>query len=78
MFFRHFLNKYAEKFQKQLPVPSEHLMEAAMRYPWPGNLRELENFVKAEGDKCIADANATDLEYDSKTEHGATQGATLR
>jgi DNA-binding NtrC family response regulator len=21
-------------------------MEAAMRYPWPGNLRELENFVK--------------------------------
>ncbi len=46
LLFRHFLNKYAEKFQKQLPVPSEHLMEAAMRYPWPGNLRELENFVK--------------------------------
>jgi two-component system, NtrC family, response regulator AtoC len=22
------------------------LMDAAMRYPWPGNLRELENFVK--------------------------------
>ena len=21
-------------------------MEAAVRYPWPGNLRELENFVK--------------------------------
>jgi len=46
LLFRHFLNKYAEKFQKQLPVPSDHLMEAAMRYPWPGNLRELENFVK--------------------------------
>src|SRR5262245_53443236 len=46
LLFRHFLNKYAEKFQKELPVPSEHLMEAAMRYPWPGNLRELENFVK--------------------------------
>jgi two-component system response regulator AtoC len=46
LLFRHFLNKYAEKFQKQLPTPSEHLMEAAMRYPWPGNLRELENFVK--------------------------------
>jgi DNA-binding NtrC family response regulator len=27
-------------------VPSQHLMEAAVRYPWPGNLRELENFVK--------------------------------
>src|SRR4029077_8846756 len=26
--------------------PSKHLLEAAPRYPWPGNLRELENFVK--------------------------------
>lgn len=46
MFFRHFLVKYSEKFQKQPPEPSEHLMNAAVRYPWPGNLRELENFVK--------------------------------
>jgi transcriptional regulator with PAS, ATPase and Fis domain len=46
MFFRHFLEKYSEKFGKRPPVPSEHLIEAAMRYPWPGNLRELENFVK--------------------------------
>ncbi len=46
LLIRHFLNKYSEKFQKVLPTPSEHLMEAAMRYPWPGNLRELENFVK--------------------------------
>jgi len=46
LLIRHFLNKYSEKFQKVLATPSEHLMEAAMRYPWPGNLRELENFVK--------------------------------
>jgi two-component system response regulator AtoC len=46
LLIRHFLNKYSEKFQKVLPTPSDHLMEAAMRYPWPGNLRELENFVK--------------------------------
>src|ERR1700686_1705528 len=46
LLFRHFLNKYSEKFQKETPSPSQHLMEAAMRYPWPGNLRELENFVK--------------------------------
>src|ERR1700680_3417883 len=46
LLIRHFLNKYSEKFQKPVPSPSEHLMEAAMRYPWPGNLRELENFVK--------------------------------
>jgi len=46
LLFRHFLNKYSEKFQKEPPSPSEHLMEAAIRYAWPGNLRELENFVK--------------------------------
>jgi two-component system response regulator AtoC len=46
LLFRHFLNKYSEKFQKQTPTPSQHLIEAAIRYAWPGNLRELENFVK--------------------------------
>jgi DNA-binding NtrC family response regulator len=46
LLFKHFLQQYSEKFNKELPVPSQHLMDAAMRYPWPGNLRELENFVK--------------------------------
>ena len=46
LLFRHFLNKYSEKFQKAPPNPSEHLLEAAIRYAWPGNLRELENFIK--------------------------------
>jgi len=46
LLFRHFLQKYSEKYQKQPAEPPEHLLEAAKRYPWPGNLRELENFVK--------------------------------
>src|SRR6201996_8538488 len=46
LLFRHFLVKYSEKYQKPAPDPSKHLLEAALRYPWPGNLRELENFVK--------------------------------
>src|ERR1700731_854574 len=46
LLFRHFLVKYSEKYQKAAPDPSKHLIEAALRYPWPGNLRELENFVK--------------------------------
>jgi two-component system response regulator AtoC len=46
LLFRHFLEKYSEKFQKQAMQPSNNLIEAAMNYPWPGNLRELENFVK--------------------------------
>jgi two-component system, NtrC family, response regulator AtoC len=46
LLFRHFLVKYSEKYQKPALEPSKHLLEAALRYPWPGNLRELENFVK--------------------------------
>jgi two-component system, NtrC family, response regulator AtoC len=46
MLFRHFLMKYSEKFQKTVAEPSPHVIEAAVRYTWPGNLRELENFVK--------------------------------
>src|SRR6201998_1263875 len=46
LLFKHFLEKYSEKFGKKPMNPSQHLMEAAVRYPWPGNLRELENFVK--------------------------------
>ncbi len=46
LLFQHFLLKYSEKFQKATPEPSSHLLEAAMRYQWPGNLRELENFTK--------------------------------
>jgi two-component system response regulator AtoC len=46
LLFRHFLEKYSEKFDKAAKQPPQHLLEAAMKYPWPGNLRELENFVK--------------------------------
>src|SRR5260221_10336923 len=46
LLFRHFLQKYSAKFNKETVIPSQHLLEAALRYPWPGNLRELENFVK--------------------------------
>ena len=46
LLFRHFLQKYSAKFNKEPMTPSQHLLEAAVRYPWPGNLRELENFVK--------------------------------
>jgi DNA-binding NtrC family response regulator len=46
LLFRHFLEKYSEKFGKTPPGPSKYLMDAAVNYPWPGNLRELENFVK--------------------------------
>ena len=46
LLFKHFLDKYSEKFGKAAQQPSKYLLDAAINYPWPGNLRELENFVK--------------------------------
>ncbi|HMF89299.1 MAG TPA: sigma-54 dependent transcriptional regulator [Candidatus Angelobacter sp.] len=41
-----FMNNLAEKFGKN-PLPlSNRLVQQCMRHPWPGNLRELSNFVK--------------------------------
>jgi formate hydrogenlyase transcriptional activator len=43
---RHFASKYARRMKKTLEsVPSE-AMEALNRYAWPGNIRELENFIE--------------------------------
>ena len=47
LLFRHFLQKYSEKFKKERLTPSQHLMEAAMRYPWPGNLARTRKFREA-------------------------------
>ena len=43
---RHFMRKVAAKYERE-PLPiSPALMQALCSYPWPGNLRELENTIK--------------------------------
>src|SRR5581483_11597465 len=45
---RYFLRRYSKQlspFRLEAPL-STRLMKACMRYEWPGNLRELESFVK--------------------------------
>jgi two-component system response regulator AtoC len=41
-----FLRRFALKYGKAEPRPSSALMRALDRYPFPGNIRELENLVK--------------------------------
>ena len=43
---RHFMRKLADKYAKQPLSMSDQLLQAFMEYSWPGNLRELENYVK--------------------------------
>jgi two-component system response regulator AtoC len=41
-----FLSKYAQVYRRPPVKPSPVLLEALVNYPWPGNIRELENMMK--------------------------------
>jgi DNA-binding NtrC family response regulator len=43
---RHFLNKYADGFNKHLTGFTSDAMKMLMLYKWPGNVRELEHVVE--------------------------------
>ena len=42
----HFMNRLTRHYGVQAPHFSSRLLEACQHHAWPGNLRELENFVK--------------------------------
>ena len=41
----YFANKYANEFNKKVPVFHDEVLKTFGRYNWPGNVRELENIV---------------------------------
>jgi two-component system response regulator AtoC len=41
-----FLIKFAQLYRRPIPRPSSVLIDALVDYPWPGNIRELENTMK--------------------------------
>ncbi len=43
---RHFMTKYAGRMNKQLESIPSATMEAMLNYDWPGNIRELQNFME--------------------------------
>jgi len=42
----YFVSKYASVYRRTLQHPSRALHAALVEYPWPGNIRELENMMK--------------------------------
>jgi len=43
---QHFLEQYRQKNQRQVKNLAPEVLEAFGRYPWPGNIRELENVIE--------------------------------
>jgi formate hydrogenlyase transcriptional activator len=43
---RHFVEKYADRMNKQIHSVPEDVMEVLKHHDWPGNIRELQNFIE--------------------------------
>jgi formate hydrogenlyase transcriptional activator len=43
---RHFVQEFARRMNKAVGAISPETMEALTRYPWPGNIRELQNVIE--------------------------------
>jgi DNA-binding NtrC family response regulator len=43
---RHFVRQFSRRMNKRMGRISPETMEALIRYPWPGNIRELQNVIE--------------------------------
>jgi hypothetical protein len=43
---RHFVQQFAQRMNKTISAISSETMDVLARYPWPGNIRELQNVVE--------------------------------
>ncbi len=46
MLVRHFVDKHSRRMSKSIETIPPESMEALVRWNWPGNIRELENFIE--------------------------------
>ena len=46
MLVEYFVKRYAEKTGKQIRKIDKNTLEMCQSYPWPGNIRELQNIVE--------------------------------
>jgi formate hydrogenlyase transcriptional activator len=46
MLVRHYVDKYARRMKRRIESIPSQAMEVFTSYPWPGNIRELQNFIE--------------------------------
>lgn len=54
---KHFIDKFNDKLDKNIKSISDEVMEKFNKYPWPGNIRELENFIESAMNLAPTDSN---------------------
>ena len=57
---RYFVKRYAEKMAKRIHRIDKRTLELCDRYPWPGNIRELQNIVERSVILCVDDTFSID------------------
>ena len=55
MLIEYFVKRYAEKIGKQIRKIDKSTLELCQAYPWPGNIRELQNIVERSVILCSGD-----------------------
>jgi PAS domain S-box-containing protein len=55
MLVEYFVKRYAEKAGKQIYKIDKNAMELCQAYPWPGNIRELQNIIERSVILCSGD-----------------------
>jgi transcriptional regulator with GAF, ATPase, and Fis domain len=55
MLVEYFLKRYAEKARKQITRIDKDTLKLCQSYPWPGNIRELQNIIERSVILCTGD-----------------------
>ena len=46
MLVRHFTQQFAQRMSRRIETIPADVMDALVRYPWPGNIREMQNVIE--------------------------------
>jgi PAS domain S-box-containing protein len=70
---RHFTRKHAHQINKSIITIPTEVMDALCQWTWPGNIRELENFLE----RCVILSSSEDLEAPLSELHSVASASTF-
>jgi PAS domain S-box-containing protein len=81
LLIEHFVRKYANRMNKSILSIPARTMETLVRWAWPGNIRELENFVERSvilTPGLVLQVPLSELHAESESESDSDENETLR